>query len=191
MASAYFLVGTTASGKSSVAQYIAERSGQLIVSADSMNLYRGMDIGTAKPTPQEREKVDYSGVDLADPTEKFSVASYIKAVRPAFESERDVIVAGGTGLYIKCLTEGFDEVSPEDGTLRAELEALDFETLKKRAKEEAAVLYATLTEDDQQNPRRLIRILERRYGGGLLLNSTAGEGDASLSRSWNRGFKPA
>ncbi len=158
---AYFLVGATASGKSGVAQYIAEREGQLIVSADSMNLYRGMDIGTAKPTADERSKADYAGFDLAAPTEKFSVAAYLNAVRPAFESGREIIVAGGTGLYVKCLTEGFDDVPPENTALRGELEALEFETLENRAQKEAAQLYECLTEDDRQNPRRLIRILER------------------------------
>ena len=103
--SACFLVGATASGKSSVAHYIAARDGQRIVSADSMNLYKGLDIGTAKPSAADREKVDYAGVDLAEPFDKFSVANYLDAVKPAFEPGREIIVAGGTGLYIKCLTE--------------------------------------------------------------------------------------
>lgn len=159
--SAYFLVGATASGKSAVAQYIAERQGQMIVSADSMNLYRGMDIGTAKPSAEERAKVDYAGINLADPTEKFSVAAYLEALRPAFESGREIIVVGGTGLYIKCLTEGFDDVPPENEDLRTELEALDFESLERRAQKHAYELYVRLTEDDRKNKRRLIRILER------------------------------
>jgi tRNA dimethylallyltransferase len=159
--SANFLVGTTASGKSAVAQFIAEREGQLIVSADSMNLYRGMDIGTAKPTAGEREKADYAGFDLVSPTEKFSVATYLDAVKPSFLTGRDVIVAGGTGLYVKCLTEGFDDVPPENKELRGELEAMDFQTLQNRAKNDATELYSRLTEDDRQNPRRLIRILEK------------------------------
>jgi len=158
---AFFLVGPTASGKSAAAQYIAERQGQLVVSADSMNLYRGMDIGTAKPSEPDRRKVDYAGVDIADPTEKFSVAAYLKSVKPAFESGREVMVAGGTGLYVKCLTEGFDDVPPENEELRAELEALEFHALEKRARTDATELYNQLTEDDRQNPRRLIRILER------------------------------
>ncbi|MDF7800954.1 tRNA (adenosine(37)-N6)-dimethylallyltransferase MiaA [Pontiellaceae bacterium B1224] len=178
--SAHFIIGPTASGKSGVAQYIAEREGQLIVSADSMNLYRGMDIGTAKPTSSDRETVDYAGIDLAEPTEKFNVAAYLNAVRPSFESGREVVVAGGTGLYVKCLTEGFDDVAPENSNLRKVLEALDFQTLEKRAKTEAAELYASLTEDDQQNPRRLIRILER----------TAGVPPAPQSGSWNSAPKP-
>ena len=178
--SVHFIVGPTASGKSGVAQYIAEREGQLIVSADSMNLYRGMDIGTAKPTARDREKVDYAGFDLTDPTEKFNVAAYLAAVKPALESEREIIVAGGTGLYVKCMTEGFDDVSPENAKLRKALEALDFQSLAKRAKNEARALYEKLTEDDQQNPRRLIRILER----------TAGVTPAQQDRAWNSKPKP-
>lgn len=161
MPEAFFLVGPTASGKSAAAQYIAEREGQLIVSADSMNLYRGMDIGTAKPSAAERAKVDYAGIDVCSPAEKFSVAAYLEAVRPAFETGRDVIVTGGTGLYVKCLTEGFDDVPPGNENLRAELETLDVLMLAKRARENAPELYSQLTEDDRRNPRRLIRILER------------------------------
>lgn len=158
---AYFLIGPTASGKSAVAQYIAELQGRSIVSADSMNLYRGMDIGTAKPSAAERARVNYAGVDVVEPTEKFSVAAYLDAVRPAFQSDQSVIVAGGTGLYVKCLTEGFDDVPPENVALRAELESLDFSALEQRARNDAAERYNALTEDDQQNPRRLIRILEK------------------------------
>ncbi|MCF7818423.1 MAG: tRNA (adenosine(37)-N6)-dimethylallyltransferase MiaA [Kiritimatiellales bacterium] len=176
---AFFLVGATASGKSAVAQYIAEREGQLIVSADSMNLYRGMDIGTAKPSSHDRESVDYAGIDLAEPTEKFSVANYLDAVQPAFASGREIIVAGGTGLYVKCLTEGFGDVPPENESLRSELEPLDFQTLEKRAKEDAADLYAQLNEDDQKNPRRLIRILEKTCGA-----------DIPVCSSWNSKPKP-
>ncbi len=177
--SAHFLVGPTASGKSSVAQYIAEREGQLIVSADSMNLYKGMDIGTAKPSFNDREKADYVGIDLADPTEKFSVANYLSAVRPALESGRETIVVGGTGLYVKCLTEGFDDVPPENTKLRTELETLDFQSLEKRARKEASELHAQLTEDDRQNPRRLIRILEKSCRAGF-----------SACSSWNAKPKP-
>jgi tRNA dimethylallyltransferase len=185
---ALFLVGTTASGKSSVAQYIAEREGQLIVSADSMNLYRGMDIGTAKPSANDRKKADYAGFDLAEPTEKFSVANYLNAVKPAFESGRDIIVAGGTGLYVKCLTEGFDDVPPENQALRTELEALDFPSLEKRAKENATELYGQLTDDDRQNPRRLIRILEKAYGGAAV--SPTGQTGLHPAKRWNTKPKP-
>jgi tRNA dimethylallyltransferase len=187
---AFFLVGPTASGKSAVAHYIAEREGQLILSADSMNLYRGMDIGTAKPSTEDRAKVDYAGIDICGPTEKFSVAAYLEAVKPAFESGRDVIVAGGTGLYVKCLTEGFDDVPPENEALRTELEALDVEVLEQRAKEEAPDLYGGLTDDDKQNPRRLIRILERFYGGTPSPASTDNGDAVPPYKSWNSKPRP-
>jgi tRNA dimethylallyltransferase len=188
MPHAYFLVGATASGKSAVAQYIAEREGQLIVSADSMNLYRGMAIGTAKPSSEERAKVDYAGIDISGPTEKFSVAAYLDAVKPVFKSGRDIIVAGGTGLYVKCLTEGFDAVPPENEELRAELEALDFEMLAKRARQDAPELYNQLTEDDRQNPRRLIRILERI--AGFQPASSEPAGSQRYKGLWNSKPKP-
>ena len=171
-----------------MAQYIAEREGQLIVSADSMNLYRGMDIGTAKPSRDERKKVDYAGINLAEPTEKFSVASYLSAVKPAFDASRETIVVGGTGLYVKCLTEGFDEVPPENTELRGELEALDFPALEQRAQEEAGELYNQLTEDDRKNPRRLIRILERT---AAIMAATAGQaGSPRYEGLWNSRPKP-
>ena len=187
---AFFLVGPTASGKSAVAQHIAEHGEQLIVSADSMNLYCGMDIGTAKPSGDEREKVDYAGIDLAEPTEKFSVANYLSAVKPAFESGREIMVVGGTGLYIKCLTEGFDDVPPENSELRFELEALEFQMLEKRAREEAAELYNQLTEDDRQNPRRLIRVLEKACGGTPSSASMDSGDTVPPVRSWNSKPKP-
>lgn len=185
---AFILVGPTASGKSAVAQHIAAQGGQMIVSADSMNIYRGMDIGTAKPSLADREAVDYAGVDLANPTEKFSVAAYLDGVRPAFESEREILVAGGTGLYVKCLTEGFDDVPPENTDLRTELETLDLQALEKRAMERAAELYEALTEDDKQNSRRLIRILEKSHGGSHAVRPQADS--ARPSKSWNSKPKP-
>lgn len=196
---AHIVIGPTASGKSAVAQYIAEREGQLIVSADSMNIYLGMDIGTAKPTLDDRQKADYAGFDLAEPTDSFNVAAYLDAVRPSFESGREIIVAGGTGLYVKCLTEGFDDVPPENSELRKELESLDFQALEKRAKSEAFELYEKMTEDDQQNPRRLIRILEKKFGdwerkqpaSSLSVSAPDNEDIVPLGkRSWNCRPKP-
>ena len=111
--------------------------------------------------------MDYAGVDLVEPSGKFSVANYLDSVKPTFASDRDIIVSGGTGLYIKCLTEGFDDVPPENIALRAELDQLSFHALEKRAQRDAEERYAQLTEDDRQNPRRLIRILEKQHGAGF------------------------
>lgn len=125
--SAWFLVGCTASGKTVVADEIARRTGALVLSADSMLVYRGMDVGTAKPTPAERAGVDLRGIDLADPDEPFSAGRWLEAARGAVEEAeadgRDLVVAGGTGLYVSALLRGLDTREADPG-LRAELEAL-------------------------------------------------------------------
>jgi len=175
----YFLVGATASGKTAVAHYLAQKMGTSVVSVDSMNLYRGMNIGTAKPSKKEQEVVRYEGIDLVAPTGKFSVAKYLDAVRPAFLSESIPIVAGGTGLYVKCLTEGFSLVPPENTPLRSELESCCLSELQKKVKELSPQQYEILTVDDQQNPRRLIRMIEKAKGGT----------DFSKQRTWNQKSK--
>ena len=105
--SAFFLIGPTAVGKSAVAQWIAEREGWEIVSADSMLVYKGMDVGTAKPLRSERGRVRYWGLDLVSPDSAFSVGDYIASAETAFrtaaEAGRTLLVVGGTGLYVKCL----------------------------------------------------------------------------------------
>ena len=178
--SGYFLVGPTASGKSSISHYLAEQFRCAIVSSDSMNLYKGMDIGTAKPSKEEREMIPYFGVDLVEPIEKFSVARYLDAVKPAFESSSIPIVCGGTGLYIKCLTEGFSSVPPENKILRSKLELLSVNELQEQAESAVPLVFSALTIDDKQNPRRLIRILEKAIAGT----------DFSKQKTWNKKSKP-
>jgi tRNA dimethylallyltransferase len=159
--SAFVLVGPTASGKSAVAQWMAEQAGAPLVSADSMNLYRGMDIGTAKPSAHERAKIELWGVDLAEPTESFSVGDWLRAVRPAFQtSEPPPIVAGGTGLYIKCLLQGLDDLPTANDELRQRTENMTLAELQAEAQATAPEAYRALA--DKENPRRLIRLLEGR-----------------------------
>ena len=157
------IIGPTASGKSSVAQFLAEKTNASVVSADSMNIYRGMDIGTAKPTVAERGAVDYSGIDLADPTQSFSVGDWLDAVKPSFGSlKQPPIVAGGTGLYVKCLLAGLDPLPVADEGLRMRAEKMTLAELQAEARAAAPDAYASLA--DPQNPRRLIRLVEH---GGL------------------------
>jgi tRNA dimethylallyltransferase len=161
---AYILIGPTASGKSAVAQLLAEQTGAPIVSADSMNIYCGMDIGTAKPSPEERARVKTFGVDLASPTETFSVGDWLNAVRPAFqglEKTATPIVAGGTGLYVKCLLQGLDDLPTANEELRQRTAKITLAELQAEAKQTAPEAYAALA--DKENPRRLIRLLE--HGG--------------------------
>jgi tRNA dimethylallyltransferase len=126
-----------------------------------MNIYRGMDIGTAKPSLEERARVKTFGVDLADPTEMFSVGTWLNAVKPAFQSlEKTPIVVGGTGLYVKCLLQGLDDVPTADEALRERTEKMTLAELQSEARCIAPEAYDLLA--DKENPRRLIRLLEGR-----------------------------
>ncbi len=159
--SVFALVGPTASGKSSVAHYLAEQTGSPVISADSMNIYRGMDIGTAKPSLNQRAAVQYVGIDLADPTQSFSVGDWLNAIKLGFQctgNNPTPIVAGGTGLYVKCLLAGLDPLPPADEVLRARAEKMSLAELQAEARSVAPEAYAELA--DTENPRRLIRLLE-------------------------------
>ena len=122
----YAVVGPTASGKSALALELAQRYGGEIISCDSMQLYRKMDVGTAKPTAEEQSCIKHHMIDVADPCEVFSCADYVAL---ADEILRDVhsrgklpIVCGGTGLYLDSLLRGEDfKPGLTDDTLRAEL----------------------------------------------------------------------
>lgn len=163
---AYFLVGPTAAGKTMVAQRLAESMGADILSADSMLVYRGMDIGTAKPSAMERRQVRYWGLDLVEPSESFSVARFLQEARSCFESAHargvPVIIAGGTGLYIKALLNGLDELPDPSPDVRARWQSV----LEKEGLE--GLRAALLARNplwlqgmaDPFNSRRLLRALE-------------------------------
>ena len=160
MSAAWFLVGPTATGKSAVAQFLAEREGWDILSADSMLIYRGMDIGTDKPSAAARRKVRYWGLNLVEPGETFSVGRYLSCASEAFKQAgaSRLIVAGGTGLYVKCLMEGLDRAPPANPELRARLAGMDVAGLQEELRRRDAPRLAAL--DDPLNPRRLIRAIE-------------------------------
>lgn len=108
---AYLLAGPTASGKSSIAATLAREMGAYILSADSMLVYKGMDIGTAKPPLSEREEFHMGGVDIVTPAEEFSSGAWLRAAAAwALEvpRERPIIIVGGTGLYYSALLRGLD-----------------------------------------------------------------------------------
>jgi len=108
---AYLLAGPTASGKSAIAAVLARRLGAWILSADSMLVYKGMDVGTAKPPPEEIAEFHMGGVDIVTPAEEFSSGAWLRA---AAEWARDVpagvpiVIVGGTGLYFSALLRGLD-----------------------------------------------------------------------------------
>jgi tRNA dimethylallyltransferase len=121
----WYLTGPTASGKSAVGVELARRIGAEIISLDSIAVYRGMDIGTAKPTPDERREVRHHLIDIVDPWEEFSLAQYVQAaVAVATEIAgrgRQTLFVGGTPLYLKGLLRGIFQGPPADWQLRRRL----------------------------------------------------------------------
>src|SRR5690606_37280385 len=117
------LAGPTASGKSAAALQLAERYGLDIVSADSMQVYAGMDVGTAKPSPAERERVRHHLIDVVTPAEPFSVADYVRlaeaAIGAVLAEGHSAIVTGGTGFYLRALRFGLPTVPPADADAQA------------------------------------------------------------------------
>lgn len=156
------IVGPTASGKSALAHELAKKLQTEVISADSRLIYKGMNIGTAKPSVEERNEVVYRAIDLIEPSEEYSLGKYIEDVHPAMEnllaSSKIPVVVGGTGFYLRGLLEGLPltEVPPNQ-RLREELKNL-----------ETNILFAKLKEKDFNNKwkmhfndrARIIRALE-------------------------------
>ena len=120
------LMGPTAAGKSALALDLAQAFGGEIVSVDSAQVYRGMDVGTAKPDRATRERVPHHLLDLVDPTEPYSAARFVADANAAIGAIRArgrvPIVAGGTMLYFKALTEGLSDLPGADPSIRAEID---------------------------------------------------------------------
>ncbi len=166
----YVLVGPTAAGKTAVAHILARQHNLPVISADSMLVYRGMDIGTAKPGMAEREGVTYAGIDLAEPSEDFNVALYLR--RTAEQANGwggPVLVTGGTGLYVRCLLDGLEDVVPPDAEMRARAEAMlaadGPAVLRDELRKVSPETFSQLS--DPQNPHRLIRALEHAWSGRI------------------------
>lgn len=166
------ITGPTASGKSALAIDLAQRMDAEIISADSMQVYRKLYIGTAKPGPDEQAAVPHHLLDIRDVWARFTVAEYLKlarqAIRDVHSRGKRAVVCGGTGLYIKALVEGlvFDE-DEEDLSIRHELH-------RRMVEEGRQALYDELSNLDQtvaksvhpNNEKRVIRALEIIYQTG-------------------------
>ncbi len=155
------IAGATASGKSAVAVEVAERLGGEVIGVDSMQVYRGMDVGTAKPGPEERRRVPHHLVDVADVTEGFDAARFVvlagEAVAAARGRGRVPILCGGTGLYFNAWLNGLGTAPAPDAALRAELESMPTEALLD---ELARKDWETFDEIDVANRRRVVRAVE-------------------------------
>jgi tRNA dimethylallyltransferase len=162
------IAGPTAVGKTESSILLAREKGAEVVSADSMQIYRGMDIGTAKPSRDQRKLVYHHMIDIAEPDQPYSVGDYLRDARAAIDgilaSGGTPIVVGGTGLYIRALTKGLFHGPPADLELRERL-------LLREAEGEAGALYSDLVKVDPESAvkihpndlRRTIRALEVYY----------------------------
>lgn len=158
---AVLIAGPTAVGKSEIALCLAERIGGEIIAVDSMQVYRGLDIGTAKPTHADRERVPHHLIDIVELTEAFDAAKFVTLAQAAVNAiqsrGRVPILCGGTGLYFKAFLEGLGEAPPSDTALRAELEATPLEQLLAELRERDPATFAKI---DRQNSRRVVRAVE-------------------------------
>jgi len=163
------LVGSTAVGKTALAISLADEFAVEVVSADSRQVYRHMDIGTAKPTLQERERVAHHLVDVVDPDEPFTLAQYQQMAYAAIDDvqsrRRLPLLVGGTGLYVKAVLEGLSipHVEPDPalrGALLAEAESKGYQALHNRLRELDPVAAERI---DARNVRRVVRALEVCY----------------------------
>jgi len=162
------ILGPTAGGKSDLAMELARRFGGELVSADSMQVYRGMDIGTAKPTKAEQSEIRHHGIDLVDACEEgFTVARWLQLADAAVEEIRArgkvPIVVGGTNLYIRAFLEGLDEAPAADAAFRAALESVPSEELHQRLAAQDPTAAARLHPNDR---RRITRALEIAHATG-------------------------
>ena len=155
------LAGPTAAGKSAIALLLAEKIGGEVLTVDSMQVYRGMDIGTAKPTAAERARAPHHLIDVVDLSARFDVAQFVMLANRAIADIRSrgrlPILCGGTGLYFKALLDGLGEAPPADLALRTELEATPLESLLQEIAVRDPVAYERI---DRGNRRRLIRAVE-------------------------------
>jgi len=171
------LVGPTASGKTEAAIAIAERLGAEICSVDSMLVYRGMDVGTAKPNAEDRRRVAHHLIDVADPSERFTVARFRELGHAVLDdlAARDVtaLLVGGSGLYFRAIVDEL-EFPPEDPAVRVAIEgeaaALGPERLHTRLRELDPVAAARI---EPGNARRTIRALEVAAATGRRFSSYA------------------
>lgn len=165
-------MGPTASGKSALALALAQRLGGEIVSVDSAQVYRGMDIGTAKPTADERARVPHHLVDVVDPTEAYSAARFVRDAQAAVAAIRArgrvPILAGGTMLYFKALTEGLSDLPQADAAIRAALDA-------RAAREGWPALHAELARVDAATAARLATTDAQRIQRALEVHALTGK----------------
>ncbi len=177
------LLGPTGAGKSGVSILLANALDTEIISADSMQIYRHMDIGTAKPTVDERALVKHHMIDIVDPWELYSTGKYIDKVKPFIEEihrkGKIPIVVGGTGLYVKAMTRGIFSGPSADWSLREDLLSME--------EEEKGALFRLLQDLDQEASQRIVPNDIRRIIRAVEVSL---KGDSSISEMQKRMTRP-
>ena len=155
------IAGPTASGKTALAIRLAERYDGEIICADSRTIYKGMDIGTAKPSAEEQARVPHWGLDIVEPGERFTVADFKayaeRKIREIRERGRVPFLVGGTGLYIDAVIFDFQLAPVPDKTLRTQLSLMDVEDLQ-----DYCIKNNISLPENKQNKRYLVRAIERK-----------------------------
>ncbi|MPZ51588.1 MAG: tRNA (adenosine(37)-N6)-dimethylallyltransferase MiaA [Acidimicrobiia bacterium] len=156
------VLGPTASGKTCTAIELAERIDAEIISVDSMQVYRGMDIGTAKATTEEQARVRHHMIDVVEPEETFDVVQFREMGRAVIDTGRPMVIVGGSGLHFRSLVDPMS-FAPSDPAVREELGGLPLEEV---VAELLSIDSESGTHVDLSNPRRVVRALEIAHLGG-------------------------
>ena len=172
------LVGPTASGKTRLGIRVAERLDAEVCSVDSMLVYRGMDIGTAKPTQAERERMPHHLIDLADPGERFTVARFQREGHRVLPQVPRPLLVGGSGLYFRALVDEL-ALPPEDPGVRARLEA-------ELAEVGAGAMHERLVRSDPAAAAKIGPANARRTVRALEVQAVTGRAFSSFGRQWDR-----
>jgi tRNA dimethylallyltransferase len=179
----FFLVGPTAVGKTALAIELAQRFDAEIVNADAFQIYHGLDILTAKPDTESQRRMRHHLLGQVSLTETISAAKFRDLARAALADihtrKKNAIVVGGSGLYLKAITHGFDQVPPPDTMLREELSALPQKELAGRLEKLSPELAART---DLRNPRRVIRAIE--IARSVIPSEAEGSRGGSLKVTW-------
>lgn len=169
------IVGPTGSGKSELGLRLAESKGLDIISADSQQVYKGMDIGTGKLSIEERRGVEHHLLDVKDPKEEMTTASFMEladeVIQREFEKNKDVVVVGGTMLYIRTLVLGMSKAPGEDTALRQKWQAVADEHGAEKIRESLKRVDPELAKKIEVNDaKRLIRAMEVFESSGIPLS---------------------
>jgi tRNA dimethylallyltransferase len=174
------IIGATASGKSALAMEVAYKSSAEILSVDSMQIYRGMDIGTAKPTVRQQQEIRHHLIDVAQPDEVFSVAKFVEQADAAIADINSPLVAtGGTPMYFRALFAGLFSGPSADEDLRNRLREMPGEEL-----------HAQLTKVDPEAARRIHPRDGKRLVRALEVHELTGQPISALQKQWDENSPP-